>query len=79
MAEISNNKTTLFDAFLYICVLLSGLVPRYITTFKLHIVIGISMFTIAVIVTWLLFVRRFKVYKSIITKIGKILAYRLMK
>ena len=65
MTDISNKKTSLFDVFLYICVLLSGLVPRYITTFKLHIVIGISMFTIAVIITWVLFVRRLKVYKSL--------------
>lgn len=65
MTDIRNNNKSLFDAFLYICVLLSGLVPRYITTFKLHIVIGISMFTIAVIITWVLFVRRLKVYKSL--------------
>lgn len=65
MAKSNNKQTTLFNAFLYICVLLSGLVPRYIFDFKIKAVIGISMFTIAALITWVLFVRRIKIYRHI--------------
>ena len=57
----NRDKYSLYNVFLYFCVLLSGLVPRYIFTFKIHIVIGISMYTVAVVITWLIFVRHINI------------------
>lgn len=59
------TRYALFDAFLYLCALLSGLVPRYILNFKIPIGMGVSMFTVAVMFTWMLFARRIIVYKRI--------------
>lgn len=65
MTKKINSNIELFDIFLYICVFLSGLVPRYILNFKIHVVIGISMFSVAVLVTWLICSRRVMVFPKI--------------
>lgn len=65
MANENNIKTTFYYIFLYLCVFLSGLVPRYIFDLKIRIVIGISMYTVAVLFTWIVFVRRIKIYACI--------------
>ena len=65
MIRVNKGKFTPFDICLYLCAFLAGLVPRYIQNFKIHIVIGISMFTVAVFLTCFLFVRTIKIYARI--------------
>lgn len=42
---------------IYLCVMLSCLVPRYISTFKVHMGINISLYTMAVVAVWFLISR----------------------
>lgn len=60
-----HSKFRPFDFFLYLCVLLSGLTPRYILDFKIHLVIGISMYTVFVVLTWFLFVRHIRLKRNL--------------
>lgn len=60
-----NKEHRTFDLCIYICALLSGLVPRYISNFKIHVVIDISMYTIVVLITWMFFVRRLIIYRKV--------------
>ena len=65
MKNILKGKLNIYDLCLYLCAFLSGLVPRYIHTFKITIVIGISLFTVAVVITWLGLVRHLKISNHI--------------
>lgn len=66
MAESKKqHKYSLYNVLVYFCALFSCLVPRYKPTFKLHLGIDFSLYSIAVIVTWFICVRRFRFYKRI--------------
>lgn len=62
---VTEKKKSFFEAFLFVCVFLACMMPRYISTFKLHVGIDISLFTMAVIFTWVWYVRKIKVYRHI--------------
>lgn len=57
--HINNNSI------IYICVFLACLVPRYIATFKIHIILNISFYAVLVFVVALTNIRRFRIYKEI--------------
>lgn len=57
-ARLFNTTKQKTDAAIFLCALLACLVPRYIATFKLHIGLNISLFTIATLITWLVYCRR---------------------
>ena len=54
-----------YNRVIYICVFLACLVPRYISTFKLHVGINISFYTIAVAIFWILSTRRILIKKKL--------------
>ena len=54
-----------YNHVIYLCTFLACLVPRYIHTFKLHLGIDFSCFTIAVGFVWLVSVRRIIIHKTI--------------
>ncbi len=49
------------DWAVYLCALLSCLVPRYSAALKIHLGINFSLFDMGVAAMWLLFVRRFRI------------------
>ena len=62
---IKNEEKSMYNAMVFIIALLSSLVPRYISTYKIHLGINISLYTIAVVLAFLLYSRRIRVYKKI--------------
>lgn len=65
MNYLASNKTfNSINTMVFICALLASLVPRYITTFKIQLGINISLYTVAVVLTFILFVRKFVLYKK---------------
>ncbi len=62
---VKRKRQSTFEIAFFVCVLLACLVPRYISTFKIRIGVNISMFTIAVGIVWLIYVRKIKIYNRI--------------
>ena len=54
-----------YNHILYVCVLLACLVPRYISNFKIHVGINISLYTIFVVAVFLLTVRGFAMVRKV--------------
>ncbi len=55
----------LYKVMIYLCAFLSCLVPRYIATFKISVGLDISFYTIAVVLTWIFYVKKIKVISKL--------------
>ena len=53
-----NRNVSRYNYVIYILAFLACLVPRYVSTFKLHLGISISFYTLAVVFIWLMTTRR---------------------
>lgn len=58
-------KTNWINIMVFLCAFLSSMVPRYISTFKLRLGINVSFYTIIVVLTYILLVHRFVIFKKI--------------
>ena len=65
MRKPSLKVTIEFNHAIYLCVALSCFVPRYISTFKIHVGIYLSYYTIVVAILWLLSTRHIRIEKKI--------------
>ena len=62
--DISAKKNR-YNSLIYVIVLLACLVPRYISTLKIHLGLNISFFTIAVVAVAAITLRQIKIIKNI--------------
>lgn len=62
---VRGKKIQQLNTAVFICSLLASLVPRYISAFKIRLIINISLYTLAVLIVYMIFSRRFLVYKRI--------------
>ncbi len=62
---IKKKETSMYNTAVFIMALLSSLVPRYISTFKIPLGINISFYTIAVVLAFLVYLRKLHVYNKI--------------
>ena len=60
-----NGGSRLHKYMIVLCVFLACMTPRYISTFKIHVGMSISFFTIFTLLSWLLFCRKIVIYKSV--------------
>lgn len=63
--KLKGTSINKLNALVFVCALLSALVPRYISTFKIHLGINISLYTIAVVLVYVLFSHRIVLYRKI--------------
>ena len=61
----SRRYSKIYYCLLFVCVFLACMVPRYMGTFKIHVGINISLYTVAVAITWLIMSRRLRFYLRI--------------
>lgn len=62
---INSKDKNIYNAMFFVMALLASLVPRYISTFKIHLGINISLYTIAVVLAFLLYSSKLRVYIKI--------------
>ena len=62
---IKKTESRRINTAIFLCALLSSLVPRYISTFKIRMGINVSFYTVAVVAVYFLFSHRFVVYRKI--------------
>ena len=59
------GKHNWIQKLIFMCSFLACMVPRYISTFKIPLGIYISLYTVLVVLVWLVYIRKIRFYKKI--------------